>query len=498
MTKDNQKQFWAQKSGKSPSSENIAFCASRDVRSVPMLDDILIPYDLWTNYAHCQMLCKQKILQRAEWSKLQTCFRTILLEYQKGSFTLDPTLEDVHTNIENYIIYQKQLAAGKKIHTARSRNDQVITTMRLFLKDKLLLFIEQLVLLNQAILAVASKEQNTPMIGFTHYQPAMPTTLAHWLAHWAQAITRSIVSMLQLTEQMNLSPLGAVAGFGTTWQINREYTASLLGFEGVEENSLDCVSARGEWEARIAASIALFMNQACLISQDLIMLSHPYFGMIKIDDAFVTGSSIMPQKKNPDFAEMIRAKCSFCQGSLQSLLSLAKGIISGYNRDSQQAKYLIFDVFFEVEQVPKILKSIISTFLPCRARMKELSTKNYATSADLADYLAVNSNLAFRDSYHLVALAVRLSKQKINYQDLQMAASELGLDFSFSKAKLRDILSHDKPMELITNKLHTGAPAPSAVAKNIAKQKLALTGYSQKIQIMLQKSKKAYLRCFPT
>ena len=490
-------QFWENQLTKKPSNENIAFCAGRDLRGLPMADELLIPYDLWTNYAHCQMLYKQKILKQDEWKILQQAFRCLDTSYKTGNFKLDTALEDVHTNIENYLVYKKNISQAKKIHTARSRNDQIATTMRLYLREQLLSFTKELILLVEEILKLCNREKNTPMIGFTHYQPAMPTTFAHWTAHWSQGIIRSILSILQLIDQLNISPLGAVAGFGTTWNIDREYTAKLLAFEGVEQNSLDTISSRGEWEARIASSIALFANQSCMISQDLIMLAHPYFCMVKIDDAFSTGSSIMPQKRNLDFAEVIRSKCSFCHGNLQSLLGLGKGIMSGYNRDSQQSKYLILDLFLEMQDVPKILQAVLKTLQPCRQRMKQLSTQNHATSADLADYLAANSNIAFRDSYHLVSLAIKFSKEKIDFQNLQQAAQELGLDFSFKKPQLQSMLNKEDAMGLLIQKRHTGAPSPIAVQKNITHQKKQLANYKTKIKAISKKIQRSYLQCFP-
>lgn len=491
------KPFWGNRLMKEPSVENISFCAGRDVQAMPMADEILIPYDLWTNYAHCQMLHKQNILKNKEWTQLSRAFRALYLSYQKGDFILNAALEDVHTNIENYLFHQKNITVAKKIHTARSRNDQVATTIRLYMREQLLVFMKESILLVEEILLLCEKEKNTPMIGFTHYQPAMPTTFAHWVAHWSQSIIRSLFDMLQVVIQMNFSPLGAVAGFGTTWNIDREYAAKLLGFDGVEQNSLDTISSRGEWEARIASSLALFANQTCMIAQDLIMLAHPYFGMIKIDDSLVTGSSIMPQKRNPDFAEVIRAKCSFCHGSLQSLLGLGKGIMSGYNRDSQQSKYLILDLFSEMHKVPKILQIVLKNIQPCRQRMKELSTQNYAISTDLVDYLAANSMIAFRDSYHLVSLAIKFSKEKITFQNLQKAAKQLQLDFPWEEKQLQAILHNEDVMKLLAQKKHTGAPSPQAVQKNISYQKKELANYKKKINSTFQKIQKARFQCFP-
>ena len=490
------KQFWGYQLSKNPSSENIAFCAGRDVRSLPMLDEILIPYDLWTNYAHCWMLTQQKILTAKEWKILQKAFRELLEKYKKGKFKLNAKLEDVHTNIENHLVHQENIPAAKKIHTARSRNDQVTTTMRLYLREKIYSFIQDIILLKEEILKKSKKTKEIVTIGFSHYQPAQPTSFAHHLLSWSQAISRSITALLQVVENINLCPLGAGAGFGTTWNINRELSASLLGFKSVEINSLDAITSRGELEARIATQVCLFINQTCLIAQDIIMLAHPYFGMLKIDDAFVTGSSIMPQKKNPDFAEIIRAKTSFCHGVLQSLLGLGKGIMSGYNRDSQQSKSLIFDLFFEVESIPNILKLVINSMQICKERMLYLSTNNYTISADLADYIVKNSSLSFRDSYHLVALAVKLSNQQLSFSSIKQAAQELDLKFFLKEEQLSPILATN-PLHLISQKTHTGAPSPFAVEKNILYQQREVTLWKKTIKLKSQKIKRSFLKCFP-
>ncbi len=474
---------------------NIRFCAARDVSPIPMADERLVVWDLWTNYAHCQMLAKQKIINNQEWQKLKQSFYEIFKLHSAGKFPLDPELEDVHINIENYITNKKSILAGKKIHTARSRNDQIATTMRLYLRQECLNFLELLAELINSILKKSSQELETVMIGFTHYQPAMPTTFAHWLSHWSQGLLRSFSLFLEKLKAMNKSPLGSAAGFGTTWRIDREYTARLLGFDGVQENTLDCITSRGEWEARLAGDIAVLMNQFCIVSQDLILLSHPYFGMLQLDDSFVTGSSIMPQKKNPDFAEVIRSKTSLCHGTLQSLLGIAKGTMSGYNRDSQQSKYLIMDLFDETELVAKILASVIESSQAQKKQMASKSQADCANAADLADYLAAEQGLAFRDSYNLVALAVKYSNNNIEADSLKKAATELKI--FLPKKKIVSLLHTDNPLELLKKKNHIGGPAPESVKKMIQNQQKELNLLTEDLKKIKAKTSQAYQKCFP-
>ena len=482
---------------KESAKANIRFCAARDVASVPMADERLVVWDLWTNYAHCQMLAKQKIINNQEWQKLKQGFYEIFKLHSAGKFPLDPELEDVHINIEMYITNKKSIQAGKKIHTARSRNDQIATTIRLYLRHHCLSFLEELAELIASILKKSSQELETCMIGFTHYQPAMPTTFAHWLTHWSQGLIRSFSLFLEKIKAMNRSPLGSTAGFGSAWRIDREYTAKLLGFDSVQENTLDCITSRGEWESRLAGDIAILMNQFCIISQDLILLSHPYFGMLKLADSFVTGSSIMPQKKNPDFAEVIRSKTSYSHGVLQSLLGISKGTMSGYNRDSQQSKYLVMDLFAEIESIPKILSGVIETSQAKKKNMAQKSKENFANAADLADYLAADYGLAFRDSYNLVALAVKHSKEagKIEMFGLKKAASELKI--SIAEKKLASLLQNDSPLELLKKKKHIGGPAPESVKKMIQNQKKELSLLTQNLKTIKKKTGQAYQKCFP-
>ena len=489
------KQVWANHL-KQASSANISFCAGRDLKTIKMADEELLPFDLWTNYAHCQMLHKQKIISLTEWKELQKHFKALLKDFKSGKFKLNPALEDVHINIESYLSEQKNCAASRKIHTARSRNDQVTTTTRLYLRNELIFFTKQIIALTYSIINKASLEIETIMPGFSHYQPAMPTTLAHWMSSWSQALLRSIKNLTNDLLEMNSSPLGAAAGFGTTWNIDRKYSASIMAFTEIQENSLDCISSRGEWEGRLAAHCSLLMNQISTLSQDLILLSQPYFGMLKIDEAFVTGSSIMPQKKNPDFAEVIRAKTAVTHGITQSLFGIAKAAMSGYNRDTQQTKYLIMDLFYEIKNIPKILQGVIETFIPQKERMKQLANQNHIYSTDLTDYLACYHKMAFRDSYNLVALAVSSAKNKISYEDLKLAAKKLKIKFTVLPKELDAFLNDSNPINLLKKKSHLGGPSPKSVKQMLQKQKASL----QKTKLMVENLEKkvlaAYNKCF--
>ncbi|MDT8447068.1 MAG: argininosuccinate lyase [bacterium] len=470
MSQDQGKpQVWGGRLAESPAQANVRFCAGRDVSALPMADQDLVFWDIWTNLAHAKMLSEVGVLNNEEYRQIYNALKSL----DPDQFVLDPGKEDVHINLEHYLTYQCGIEAGKKIHSGRSRNDQVATDMRLYLRDRLLHFTGHLSELALAVIERAEGLKEAVMPGFTHYQPGMPTTAAHWLTAWSQALLRDLNALMDNFKGMNRCPLGSAASFGTSWPIDRERTAELLAFDGVEENSLDAISSRGEQEARVAASIAVAMNHLSQISQDLILWSTPFYGFAKVADRFVTGSSIMPQKRNPDFAEIIRAKAAQTTGSLTSLLGIAKGAMSGYNRDSQQTKYLIMDLFREVMDAPLILAGVVESLTFDEAAMRAACNKDFLNAADVADFLAQRFSLSFRDCYEVLSLAVKYSSEEsgqLTLGGLQRAVTERGLadqvvlDAS-EVARLNDAV------QLLKEKTHTGAPSPEAVAQLIQRQR---------------------------
>ena len=294
---------------------------------------------------------------------------------------------------------------------------------------------------------------------------------------------------------LNRSPLGAAAAFGTSWAIDREYAAQLLGFDAPDENSLDCISARGEYEARAAATLSFLMNHLGTIAQDMILLSMPYYGMLVIPDQYVTGSSIMPQKKNPDFAELIRGKAACCHGALASLLGIQKGSMSGYNREYQLSKYVIMDTFRECLDAPLILSGVINAMTFNRAEMLAKAQKGFMNSADVADLLARKFNLAFRDCYELLSLAVKNCEDagRLTKAGLEKAIDHLGLPVKLSQ---RDIQLFNSPYLLLQEKGHTGAPSVGSVKRMTASQAHALQKVGKKIRAFHNRVRSAQKECF--
>ncbi|PCI25309.1 MAG: argininosuccinate lyase [SAR324 cluster bacterium] len=488
-------QVWGGRLTTAPDKLNISFCAGRDVNPLPMADELLLTYDIWTNLAHISMLRKTEILSDEEHGQIKAALIQLQQQFEQGEFKLDPSKEDVHINVEHFVTTTQKVEAGKKIHTGRSRNDQVSTDMRLYMRAEALELVGQVMTLVRAILQVAEQEKESLMPGFTHYQPAMLTTVAHWLTSWSQGLIRDCQRLLQDLVLLNRSPLGAAASFGTSWPIDREHSAALLGFDGVEENTLDCISSRGENEARLASTVSLLMNHLSTISQDIILLSTPYYNMLVIDDRFVTGSSIMPQKRNPDFAEVIRSKAAVSHGILTSLLGIQKGSMSGYNRDTQQTKYLVMDLFRESMGAPLILAGVIETMTFQREEMLKQCEFGFMNSADVADWLAREFALSFRDCYELLSLAVRYSEKagKLTDEAMAQAIQETGLPVEITSENLAFL---NTPAAMLDKKVHTGAPSPVATQQMIENQQHELEKLAAQQQQIEAQAEAAKKQCF--
>ncbi|MGB9595093.1 MAG: argininosuccinate lyase, partial [Candidatus Poribacteria bacterium] len=389
---------WGHRLAGKPEELAVMYSAGRDVKPIPMADEILIPYDIWNTTAHDIMLYKQSILNIDDIKLILSSLQKIKELYEKGKFKLDPKKEDVHMNIESYITENFDSEIGRKIHTGRSRNDQIVCDMRMFLRDKTLLMTSNLIELIDVLLCIAEEHLETVMPGFTHYQHATISTFAHLLVSYAQALERDIDRFEFAYSIININPLGSAAGYGTSWKLDRELTTRLLGFDSVQENSIDCVSSRWEAEAEIASAISFMMNHLSIACQDIIFMTTTEANMIRLDDRFVGGSSIMPQKRNPASLEVTRAKTAIAHGITQAIFEIAKGSLSGYNRDSQYTKYLIFDLISECELAPVVIREIIKTMKVNKDVMRKLATSGFLNAVDVADYLTREFKLPFRQA----------------------------------------------------------------------------------------------------
>ncbi len=390
----------------SPSQRVLEYCSARDVAARPAADARLIEADLWTNRAHCLMLARRGIIQPGAGRAILRGLDQLERAWRRGSFQLDPALEDVHINVERFVATTVGEKAAAVMHTARSRNDQSATDVRLWLREQLLGRVDALVGLIAALSRLAARHAATVCSGWTHGQPAMPSTLGHWAAAHGWALARDAEAARAVWPALNRCPLGAAAAFGTSWPIDREATARLMGFDGPQINSLDCISTRWEVEARAGQALSLMMTHLSSLAQDLIFLSTPPRAGLRLSDAHVSGSSIMPNKRNPDFAEVTRARALAVHGLAANLAGVGRGLLSGYNRDTQWSKYWILDLMDEVGQAPEVFAEVLEGLGVDKALLRRMASEGFSLAADLADHLARTRDIPFRRAYHLVAEAV--------------------------------------------------------------------------------------------
>jgi argininosuccinate lyase len=419
-------------------------------------DRRLAPFDILGSLAHAQMLAACDIISAQDLNDIRRGLGQIENEIISGEFHWSLDLEDVHLNIE------KRLTiligdAGKRLHTGRSRNDQVATDVRLYLRhsiDELYTLIQGL---QSAIVELASNHVHTIMPGFTHLQVAQPISFAHHLMAYFEMLKRDAERLADCRKRVNRLPLGAAALAGTSYPIKREYVADLLGFDGVCENSLDAVSDR-DFAIEFTAAAALVMTHLSRLSEELILWMSPRFAFIDIADRFCTGSSIMPQKKNPDVPELVRGKTGRVNGHLVALLTLMKSQPLAYNKDNQEDKEPIFDTVDTLAQTLRIYTDMMDGITVKPEAMREAALQGYATATDLADYL-VKKGLPFRDAHEAVAQAVRFAELRncdlsdLTITELQQFSSLIG-DGVYSVLTLEGSLA---------SRNHIGGTAPEQV-----------------------------------
>ncbi len=378
----------------------LAFTSSLDV------DSHLAFYDVMGSLAHVRMLKKCEIIPAEDADSIIAGLKVILDEVRKGEFALDYSLEDIHTNVE-FTLTSRIGPAGGKLHTGRSRNDQVATDFRMYLRDDALKAAEAVNQLMMSLVKVAEDNDDTVMPGFTHMQHAQPVTLAqHMLAH-AFKFSRDADRFLDAFRRMDKCPLGAAALAGTTYPVDRHMTAQALGFREPTENSMDSVSDRDFVTelAYCAAQTAIHLSSLC---EELVLWSSQEFGFVEMDDRYTTGSSIMPQKKNPDIAELVRGKTGSVIGSLMTMIAMTKGLPLTYNRDLQEDKRPVMESMETVISCCTIMSKVIATSAFRKERMLEVTSRGQINATDLADYL-VTKGVPFREAHGIVGAAVRHS-----------------------------------------------------------------------------------------
>ncbi len=423
--------------------------------------------DIEGSLAHAKMLCKIGILTETEREDIIKGLATIAKEIEQGEFKWSIQQEDVHMNIEARLTDLIGIA-GKKLHTGRSRNDQVATDIRLYLRKEIKVIDSQLTRLQLGILNLAEQEADTIMPGFTHLQVAQPVTFGHHLMAWFEMLSRDKERLQDCCKRINVMPLGAAALAGTSYPIDRHMTAELLGFSRPSNNSLDSVSDR-DFAIEFTAAGSLIMMHLSRFSEELVLWASAQFDFIDIPDAFCTGSSIMPQKKNPDVPELVRGKSGRVTGHLVSLLMLMKGQPLAYNKDNQEDKEPLFDTADTLINSLRAFADMVPHLTAKKDNMYNAAKQGFATATDLADYL-VRKGMAFRDAHEVVGLAVRLGvESKRDLSEITLAELQ-----QFSTAITEDVYDILKLEGSVAARKHIGGTAPDTVRKAVATARLTL------------------------
>jgi argininosuccinate lyase len=423
-------------------------------------DQRLWRYDLMGSAAHCRMLAQQDILSQDDAERILRGLRQVAEELQAGQLDLSPAWEDIHTRVEARLV---ELVGdpGRRLHTARSRNDQVATDLRMFAREAILAQVEAVIVLQEALLGLAERNLDAIMPGYTHLRRAQPVLLAHYLLAHVEMAERDAARLLDCYRRTDVLPLGSGALAGVPYPLDRDYTARLLGFSGVSRNSMDAVSDR-DFVVEQLAALALVAAHLSRLAEDLILWSSDEFGFLQIGDAHSTGSSIMPQKRNPDVAELVRGKAGRVFGHLVAILTLLKGLPLTYNKDLQEDKEALFDAVDTVLGATAITGEMLQSVSVRAERMGEAAAANFSTATDYADYLT-RKGLPFREAHALVGELVRTCEAR------SIELAQLTLNELRSVSPLFDAdavaISAERSVQL---RVAPGGTAPARVAEALA------------------------------
>lgn len=430
-------------------------------------DKRLWRYDIEGSIAHAMMLGKQGIISKDDSEAIIKGLREIASEIESGRFKFRDDLEDIHMNIE-YALTQRIGETGKKLHSARSRNDQIALDIRLYIRAEIKEILTMIRSLQRVLLETAEKNIDIIMPGFTHMQRAQPILLSHHLLAYIYMLDRDSERLRDCLKRLNRLPLGACAMAGTSLPIDRRYVAKILGFDGVIENSIDAVSER-DFVIEFIGDASIMMMHLSRFAEELVLWSTEEFGFITISDAFTTGSSIMPQKKNPDVAELIRGKTGRVYGDFMSLLTIMKGLPLSYNRDMQEDKEPLFDTVDTVKAVLGVLREMIPAIRFNQERMYESASKGYSTATDIAEYL-VKKGVPFRQAHEITGrLVLYCLKKRRDLKELDIKEFK-----DFSDLFDSDIYPLLTPEGSVRNKLSYGSTSRKEVLKQIRRLKAQL------------------------
>jgi argininosuccinate lyase len=439
-------------------------------------DERLALYDIWGSQAHVLMLTRQGILSDRHARDILAALEQARRDAQTGRLTLEPRLEDVHMNVERYVVESAGKEAGGRLHTARSRNDQVITDARLYVREELLNLGERLVALCRAFLDLADAHRETVLPGYTHTQHAQPITLGFWATAHASLLLDDARRLSAAYETANRSPLGACALAGTDFPTDRHLTARLLGFASVEEHALAVVSGR-DFIAEALFALAMLMTNLSRVAAELIYWTTFEFGLMTLHDDYALGSSIMPQKKNPDIAELARGRAGKVHARLLEVLTLLKGLPLGYHRDLQEDKAPLWEALDITAGSLNVLTGVLRTVRVHPDRMLDLAWSNFCTATELANYLVVERHLSFREAHGLVGgLVAWLAERGLTFRATDACADFLATrECPIPVEVLKDILD---PVAAIGRNRSLGGTSPREVERMAAALRRALDDFA--------------------
>lgn len=422
-------------------------------------DGRMVAEDIWGSQAHAIMLTACGIISEQDLREILKWLEKAREAWEDGSFELKRELEDVHMNVETYLRHGAGPEFGGRLHTARSRNDQVITDCKLHLRGRLLDIRDRVADLQEALLERAAGQELTVMPGYTHTQHAQPISLTFWLTSYVALLARDQERLGDTYARVNQSPLGAAALAGTSFPTDRKLSAKLLGFAGVQEHALDCVGSR-DYLAEAISDLAILMANLSKLAEEFVVWSTWEYGMLEMDDAYASGSSIMPQKKNPCIAELTRGKVGIVYGRLMQILTLMKGIPSGYNRDLQEDKPPLWEALDTLELTLTAMAAMVRTVTFNTERMRQMVGENFATATELANYLVRDRGLPFRTCHEivgaLVGTLIKEGKTLDDHQRVQEIVAAHGQDLS-----LEEIAGVVEPVACLKQQRSLGSTGPT-------------------------------------
>jgi len=455
MSKKTKQKLWGGRFSEPTDAFVEAFTASVE------FDQRMYRQDIQGSRAHAQMLTRVGVLSQADCDVILQGLDQVEKEIETGDFEWSVSREDLHMNIEARLT-EIVGDAGKRLHTGRSRNDQVATDIRLYLREEIAHIIAEIRRLQAGMLELAEKEADTIMPGFTHLQTAQPVSFGHHMLAWCEMLMRDRERLADCRKRINVMPLGSAALAGTTYPIDREFTARELGFDAICENSLDGVSDR-DFAIELVSASSLIMMHLSRFSEELVLWTSAQFNFVDLRDSFCTGSSIMPQKKNPDVPELVRGKTGRIYGHLMSLLTLMKSQPLAYNKDNQEDKEPLFDTIDTLKGCLRAFADMIPAITPKKENMYKAAKQGFSTATDLADYLVVKG-LPFRDAHEVVGKAVALGVE--TKRDLsEMGLTELQAFSDIIQQDVFDVLTLEGS---VAARNHIGGTAPEQVLLAVA------------------------------